>query len=189
MGKKGIIGIVVLVVVIILIAVPISTYNSLVSMQTAVEEQGANIDSQLQRRMDLIPNLVETVKGFTAHETEVFDAVTSARENMMAAGDMAEKSAANEEMTGALNRLIAVAEAYPELKSDTVYVGLMDELAGTENRISYARTEYNAAVTSYNMAIRKFPGNIFAGIFGFEKADFFEAAEGAEAVPEVNFEQ
>lgn len=189
MGKKGIAVIVAVVVVIILIGVPISSYNSLVSLQTTVEEQGANIDSQLQRRMDLIPNLVETVKGFTAHETEVFDAVTSARENMMSADNMAEKSAANKEMTGALNNLIAVAEAYPELKSDTVYVGLMDELSGTENRISYARTEYNAAVTAYNMAIRRFPGNIFAGIFGFEKADFFEAAEGAQEVPEVNFEQ
>lgn len=189
MSKKGIAVIVVIAIVIILIAFPVSNYNSLVSLQMTVEEQGANIDSQLQRRMDLIPNLVETVKGFTKHETAVFDAVTSARENMMSADDMAEKSAANEEMTGALNNLIAIAEAYPELKSDTVYVGLMDELAGTENRISYARTEYNAAVTSYNTAIRRFPGSIFAGIFGFEKADFFEAAEGAQEVPEVNFEQ
>ncbi len=188
MSKKGIIAIVAVVMIIILIAVPVSSYNSLVSLQMSVEEQGANIDAQLQRRVDLIPNLVETVKGFTAHETEVFDAVTTARENMMAASNMTEKSAANEEMTGALNKLIAIAEAYPELKSDTVYVGLMDELAGTENRISYARTEYNATVTSYNTAIRKFPGNIFAGIFGFEKADFFEATEAALEVPEVSFE-
>lgn len=189
MSKKGIVVIIAVVAVIILIGIPVSSYNSLVSLQTAVEEQEANIDSQLQRRMDLIPNLIETVKGFTAHETAVFDAVTSARENMMSADSMAEKSAANEEMTGALNNLIAIAEAYPELKSDTVYVGLMDELAGTENRISYARTEYNAAVTSYNMATRRFPGNIFANMFGFEKADFFEAKEGAQEVPEVNFGQ
>ena len=188
MSKKGIVGIIAVVVVIIIIAIPVSSYNSLVSLQMTVEEQSSNIDTQLQRRMDLIPNLVKTVKGFTEHETEVFDAVTSARENMMAADNMTEKSAANEEMVGALNNLIAIAEAYPELKSDTVYVGLMDELSGTENRISYARTEYNATVTSYNTAIRRFPGNIFANIFGFEKADFFAAAEGAQEVPEVNFE-
>ena len=188
MSKKSIIAIVVVVILVILVAVPLGSYNSLISMQTAVEEQSANIDTQLQRRMDLIPNLVNTVKGFTSHETEVFDAVTSARENLMSAGTMAEKSEANEQVTTALNNLIAIAEAYPELKSDAVYTSLMDELAGTENRISYARTDYNSDVTTYNTAIRRFPTVIFAGILGFDKADFFEAAEGAEVVPEVNFE-
>lgn len=185
--SKKVIGIIA-AVIIILIAIPVVSYNSLISMQTNVEAQSANIDTQLQRRMDLIPNLVNTVKGFTAHETEVFDAVTKARENLMSAGTMAEKSQANEAVTSALNKLIAVAEAYPELKSDSVYVSLMDELAGTENRISYARSEYNTAVTSYNTAIRKFPTVIFANMFGFSKADFFEAAQGAAAVPEVKFE-
>lgn len=188
MNKKSIVLIIVVIVVVILGGIPIVSYNSLISLQTAVEEGSSNIDTQLQRRVDLIPNLVESVKGFTTHETEVFDAVTNARKEMMSANTMDEKSTANEEMTTALNKLIAVAEAYPELKSDSVYTNLMDELAGTENRISYARKKYNASVTNYNQTIRRFPGVIFAGMFGFEKADFFEAAEGADTVPEVKFE-
>lgn len=186
--KKGtVIIIAVVVVILLLVGIPVGQYNALVSAQTGVENELANIDTQLQRRMDLIPNLVETVKGFTTHETEVFTAVNESREKLMGAGTMEEKAAANDEMTNALNQLIAVAEAYPDLKSDTVYVGLMDELAGTENRIAVARTNYNEAVTNYNLKIRKFPGNIFAGMFGFEKAELFQVAEGATPVPEVNF--
>ncbi|MBR2185716.1 MAG: LemA family protein [Lachnospiraceae bacterium] len=173
-------------IIVVLIIFFVGGYNSLVSKQTAVEEQAANIDTQLQRRADLIPNLVKTVKSFAEHETAVFDEVNKAREKLMSAGTMAEKSEANEEVTGALNKLIAIAESYPELKSDTVYVDLMDELAGTENRISYARQNYNAAAASYNKAIRMFPGALFAGMFGFEKAELFEAAEGAEKVPDVD---
>lgn len=188
MNKKGIITIVIIAVLVILILLPIGSYNSLVSNQTAVNEQISNIDTHLQRRMDLIPNLVKTVKSFTNHETEVFDDVTSARENLMAAKTMPEKSEANNQVTTSLNNLIAVAEAYPDIKSNTVYTNLMDELAGTENRISYARTEYNSAATSYNKAIRKFPAVIFARLFGFEKADFFKAADGADVVPEVEFD-
>ncbi|SKB70921.1 LemA protein [Lachnospiraceae bacterium] len=165
----------------------IGGYNSLISKQTAVEEQYANIDTQLQRRNDLIPNLVNTVKGYTDHESEVFQQVTEAREKMMAANSVAEKSEADAEVTSALNKLIAVAENYPELKSDTVYVSLMDELAGTENRISYARQEYNASVASYNKSIRAFPGVMYANIFGFEKAELFEASEGSDVVPSVEF--
>ncbi len=164
----------------------IGGYNSLVSKQTAVEEQGANIDTQLQRRADLIPNLVKTVKSYTDHESEVFSEVNEAREKLMQAGTMAEKSEANEEVTSALNKLIAVAESYPELKSDKVYIDLMDELAGTENRIAYSRENYNSAVADYNKAIRTFPGVFFAGMFGFEKAELFEAAAGASEVPEVD---
>lgn len=177
---------VVIAIIAVLVIGFIGGYNSLVSKQTAVEEQAANIDTQLQRRADLIPNLVKTVKSFTQHESEVFSEVTEAREKLMSAGTMAEKSEANEEVTSALNKLIAIAESYPELKSDTVYVDLMDELAGTENRISYARENYNAAVASYNKAIRTFPGMFFANMFGFEKADMFEAAAGAETVPDVD---
>ncbi len=182
--KNGLIAAAVVVVLIIIGC--IGGYNSLVNKQTAVEEQEANIDTQLQRRADLIPNLVKSVKSFTDHETEVFNEVNEAREKLMAAGTMAEKSEANEEVTTALNKLIAIAESYPELKSDSVYVQLMDELAGTENRIAYAREEYNAAVASYNKAIKRFPGVIFANIFGFEKADLFEADENASEVPEVD---
>ncbi len=183
--KGTLIGIVAAVVVVVLVI--FGSYNSLVGLQTDVEEQAANIDTQLQRRADLIPNLVNTVKGYSEHETEVFNAVNEAREKLMSANSMEEKSEANEEVTSALNRLIAIAENYPELKSDTLYVDLMDELAGTENRIAYAREGYNDVVTSYNKAIRKFPGVIFAGMFGFEKAELFEASESATKVPQVEF--
>ena len=184
--KKGLIAVIAVVAVLIISC--IGGYNSLVSKETTVEEQASNIDTQLQRRADLIPNLVSTVKGYTDHETEVFAAVNEAREKLMSAGTMAEKSEANDQVSNALGKLIAIAENYPELKSDTVYINLMDELAGTENRISYARKSYNEAVASYNKAIKKFPGVLFANMFGFEKADMFEAAEGAETVPEVSFE-
>ncbi len=185
MNSKGIlIGILVAVAAVAVFF--IGGYNSLVSKQTAVEEQGANIDTQLQRRADLIPNLVKTVKSYTDHESEVFSEVNKAREKLMQAGTMAEKSEANEEVTSALNKLIAVAESYPELKSDKVYTDLMDELAGTENRIAYSRENYNSAVADYNKAIRMFPGVFFAGMFGFEKAELFEAAAGASEVPEVD---
>ncbi len=177
------------VVGIILLVFGITNYNSLVTKQVAVEEQESNIDTQLQRRADLIPNLVNTVKSFAKHESEVFSEVTEAREKLMAADSMAEKSEANEQVDAALGKLIAIAESYPELKSDSVYVGLMDELSGTENRISYARQEYNASVNDYNKSIRSFPGSIFAAMFGFEKADFFEAAEGTDTVPEVNLDE
>lgn len=183
--KKALIPIIAIVVVIV--AVFAGSYNSLVSKQTDVENGAATIDTQLQRRMDLIPNLVETVQGFASHETEVFSAVTEARENMMKAGTMSEKAEANEEMTSALGRLLAVAEAYPELKSDKVFTSLMDELSGTENRIAYARDEYNSVATIYNKAIRKFPTVIFANMFGFEKADLFKAKEGADVAPTVDF--
>ncbi len=176
----------VVAIIVVLVLFFVGGYNSLVSKQTAVEEQAANIDTQLQRRADLIPNLVKTVKSFTEHESEVFSEVTKAREKLMSAGTMAEKSEANEEVTSALNKLIAIAESYPELKSDTVYVDLMDELAGTENRISYARQNYNAAVADYNKAIKMFPGVFFANMFGFERAELFEASEGAEKVPDVD---
>lgn len=173
-------------IILVFIMFFVGGYNSLVSKQTTVEEQAANIDTQLQRRADLIPNLVKTVKSFTEHEEEVFAEVNEAREKLMSAGTMAEKSEANEEVTSALNKLIAIAESYPELKSDTVYVDLMDELAGTENRISYARQNYNSAAADYNKSIKMFPGALFANMFGFEKAELFEAAEGAEKAPDVD---
>ncbi len=182
--KKGVIAIIVAVVVLLLFFV--GQYNSLVSEQTAVEEHAANIDTQLQRRADLIPNLVKTVKSFAEHETAVFSEVTKAREALLAARTMGDKAEADAAVTTALDKLVAVAENYPELKSDAVYTQLMDELAGTENRISYAREEYNAAAASYNKAIRMFPGSIFANMFGFERVDLFEAADNAKDVPEVD---
>ncbi len=175
-------------VLLLIIGVPVFCYNDLVQKQVKVDEAMAEIDTQLQRRMDLIPQLTETVKSFTAHESEVFDEVNQAREKLAGAQDMSEKAEANEELTTALNSLIAVAEAYPELKSDKVYIGLMDELAGTENRIAYARSTYNEAVSAYNQSIRRFPAVIFAQLFGFEKAEFFEADEAADEVPQLNLD-
>ncbi|MCR5099364.1 MAG: LemA family protein [Lachnospiraceae bacterium] len=184
-GKK--IGIIVAIgAVLVLILGFIGGYNNLVNLETGVQEMSANIDTQLQRRADLIPNLVKTVKSYAEHETEVFDAVNEAREHLVNAQSMAEKSAANEEVSAALSRLVAIAENYPDLKSDKLYIDLMDELAGSENRISYAREEYNAAAARYNKAIRRFPGVIFANMFGFEKVEMFEAAEGSEKVPDVD---
>ena len=185
MKKRTLVLLIVAVVVIALIAIPVSTYNSIVASQTTVEEQQANIMAQLQRRIDLIPNLVQVVNNYTTHETEVFSAVTEARAAMIGAKTMPEMAAANSEMTTALNGLIAIAEAYPELKSDTVYIGLMDELAGTENRIAVARTDYNEAVKSYNLSIRKFPGMLFARLFGFSAAESFTASEAALTVPVI----
>lgn len=186
MKKTGIAGIVVIVIVVFVAVFSVSNYNSLVTRQVEVERHESDIDTQLQRRADLIPNLVKTVKSFASHESEVFSEVTKARENLMAAGSMEEKAEANEQLSSKLGKLIAIAESYPELKSDSVYTSLMDELAGTENRISYSRQEYNSSVNDYNRAVRAFPGSIFAALFGFEKADFFDAAEGTETVPEVD---
>jgi LemA protein len=188
MKKTGLAGIVIVVIFVLIIGLSISNYNSLVNKQVEVETQESNIDTQLQRRADLIPNLVKTVKSFAKHEEDVFKEVTEAREKLMAAGTMSEKAEANAEVDSALGKLIAIAESYPELKSDSVYTRLMDELAGTENRISYSRQEYNNSVSSYNKAIKAFPGAIFAAMFGFEKADFFEVAEGSDTVPEVDLD-
>ncbi len=177
---------VILAVVVVIVAVCVVNYNRIVTQQSAVEEGQANIQAQLQRRADLIPNLAQTVQNFTAHETEAFAAVNAAHEAFAAARTIPELAEADGQMTSALNGLVALAEAYPELKSDTVYVGLMDELAGTENRIAVARTDYNVAVQAYNLAIRKFPGSLFAKQFGFVAAPFFEASEAASTVPTIS---
>lgn len=183
--KKVVIGIA--AVLVILVVLFVSGYNGIVKSQTQVEEQNANIMAQLQRRIDLIPNLIQTVNNFTTHETEVFAAVSEAREAMMSADTMPEMAAANDEMSAALTSLVAVAEAYPELKSDAVYISLMDELAGTENRIAVARQDYNAAVQSYNLSIRRFPGVLFAKLFGFSESQYFEATDEAQTtVPSVS---
>ena len=136
----------------------------------------------LQRRADLIPNLVSTVKSFAAHETEVYDAVLEARTQLMNASTMQDKADADAALDAALTQLNVVVEAYPELKSDTTYI---DELAGSENRISTARKDYNEVVRSYNQRIVTFPTSILANMFGFTKADYFEAAAGAATTPDV----
>lgn len=164
------------------------SYNGLVREEERVNTEFSNISVQLQRRNDLIPNLVNTVKAYASHESEVFRSVTEARERLMSADTMENTIAADQELTSSLGRLIAIAEAYPELKSNENFLSLQDQLEGTENRIGTARRDYNNAVKTYNTKLRSFPTNILAGIFGFEKHELFAAAEGAETVPSVSFD-
>lgn len=186
--KKGLIIIIAVVVVIMMLAGSvIGRYNSLVTLNEDVQEARSQIDNQLQRRNDLIPNLVETVKGFASQEKEIFQSVSDARSKLIGATGVQEQADADAELSGALSRLLAISEAYPELKSDANFRQLSDELAGTENRIAVARQDYNAVAKNYNSQTKKFPMNIFAGMFGFDPVTYFEASEGAEEVPEVNF--
>ena len=154
MKKKGvIIGVIIAVIVIIAVSI-IGSYNGLISLEESTNTAYSDIQVQLQRRMDLVPNLVNTVKGYAAHETEVFTAVSDARAKLAGAGTVEEASEANEELSSALSRLIAISESYPELKSNENFLSLQDELAGTENRIGVARKDYNDAVQKYNVKIR-----------------------------------
>lgn len=187
MKKKGIIIAIIVGLVVILGIALISANNKLVSMEAEVDAALANIDTNLQRRADLIPNLVNTVKGYAAHEQEVIDSVTEARANLAGASTVEEKAAADSELTAALNNLLVVVENYPELKASANFTQLADELAGTENRIATARRDYNDAVQSYNTAIRKFPNSLIAGLFGFAQKDYFQASDSAQNVPDVEF--
>lgn len=186
--SKGLVAlIVVLAVAIVLAMTAFGSYNSLVGLQEDVQRSGADIQTQLQRRSDLIPNLVNTVKGYAAHEEEVFTAIADARAQLAGAGSMADLAEADSSLTGALNRLLVVAESYPELKADSQYTALMDELAGTENRIAVARRDYNDQARSYNEKIRSFPTVLVAGMMGFDRAEYFEASAGAQQAPQVDF--
>ena len=171
----------------ICILVPVVSYNSLASSLEDVSEKASIIDVQLKRRADLIGNLVESVKGYAAHETEIVNSVTEARARMAGAMTTEEKAAANEEATGALARLISLTENYPDLKADANFRQLSDEMAGTENRISVARIDYNAAVAAYNKKLVSFPGVLIARLMDWEKAAYFEAAEGDKEVPKISF--
>lgn len=185
-GMKVLIAVIAAVVVII--GIFAGGYNSLVKAQTAVETKQADIQTQLQRRADLIPNFVSTVKGYSKYEQETLTAVTEARAKVSKASDAQSLSQANDELDKAISVWVnAVTEAYPDLKANQNYIALQDELAGTENRISVARKDYNEAVQSYNTMIKTFPKNILAGMFGFEKADFFTASESSQTVPNVEF--
>ena len=163
------------------------TYNTLVSLDEGVKEAWAQVETQLQRRYDLIPNYVETVKGYAKQEKDVFIKVTEARSRVGQAQTIPDKIEANNALTSALSRLLVVVERYPELKSNQNFLRLQDELAGTENRIAVARRRYNEAVKTYNVAVRSFPQNLVAKMFSFEKATFFEAPEAAKAPPRVEF--
>ena len=190
MKKKGLIILISVIAVIVLIFLAVmGSYNGMVSKQQSVEKAWSDISVQLQRRADLIPNLVSTVKGYTDYEQETLTAVTEARTKFLNADSVNEGVAAGEKMSSALSVWVnAVTEAYPELKANTQFTALTDELSGTENRISVARRDYNEKAADYNTAIKKFPRNIFAGIFGFEAYDYFEASESAQNVPEVSFD-
>lgn len=186
--KKSVIVIIGIILVIGLIIIAFAgTYNKLVSKEENVINKFADIDTMLQRRMDLIPNLVNTVKGFASHETEIMNSVTEARAKLAGANTIEEKATANAELSNSLNRLLVVVENYPDLKSSANFIQLSDELAGTENRIAVARRDYNDAVRDYNSTIKKFPSNMIAGMFGFESKVYFEAKEGADVVPNVEF--
>jgi len=162
-------------------------YNTMVTLDEGVKSAWGQVETQLQRRMDLIPNYVETVKGFAAQEKDVLVQVTEARSKVAGAGSIPEKIQANNQLTSALSRLMVVVERYPDLKSNQNFMALQDELAGTENRISVARMRYNEAVKAYNVSIRRFPQNIIANMFNFERAEFFEAPKEAREVPQVKF--
>jgi LemA protein len=164
------------------------TYNNLVAMEEQINGAWAQVENQLQRRYDLIPNLVETVKGYARQEREVFVAVTEARSKVGGARTIPEKIEANNQLSSALSRLLVVVERYPDLKSSANFIRLQDELAGTENRIAVERRRFNEAVRTFNTKIRSFPTNLFAGMFGFEKKAFFEAPEAAQEAPKVKFD-
>ena len=193
--SKSTIGIIAAVVVVVMWAA--SAYNSMVGEQEKATTAFANVQSAYQRRADLIPNLVEVVKGYASHEKETFEAVVNARAKAtqmtidpsnMTPEKMKEFQQAQGELGSALGRLLAVQENYPELKANENFRDLQAQLEGTENRIAVERKKFNEAVMDYNKTIRTFPKNIFAGMFGFEKRAYFEAAPGAEKAPEVKFE-
>lgn len=186
--KKVVIA-VVIVLVILLIPVLIAGcgYNTLVQKQEAVDTAWSEVENQLQRRNDLIPNLVETVKGYASHEREIFTQIAEARSKMAGADSVKEKAEANGELSSALSRLMMIVERYPDLKANQNFQRLQDELAGTENRIAVARRRYNEAVKAYNVSVRSFPTLITAALFGFDKREYFEAPEEAKKLPEVDF--
>ena len=183
--KKSLIVIGIIVILVMMFA---GSYNSLVSKEEEVEGKLANISVQLERRANLIPSLVDIVKGYTSHEQSIIDGVTEARENLVNANSAEELSKANDELTTALNKLLVIVENYPDLKANTNFLQLQDELAGTENRISVARNDYNEAVKDYNKTIKSFPKNILANMFGFEIKEYFEAKDSSNEVPKISFE-
>lgn len=187
--KKGLGAIIGVVVVLALFFVPLfGSYNGFVNAEEDVAQKYSQIENQLQRRADLIPNLVSTVKGYTKHEEKVLSDIADARSRLIGANNVQEQADADATLSNALSRLLVISENYPELKADKQYAQLMDELAGTENRIAVARKDYNDQVTIYNKKVRQFPGRIVASVFGFDKKDYFKAQAEAEETPNVDFE-
>jgi len=180
-------GIIGLIAVIIIMGFS-GVYNSIVSKHETITAKWAQVENQLQRRNDLIPNLVNSVKGYAAHEMTVFQEVTDARSQWAKAGTVEEKVKAASSIDSALSRLLLLVENYPNLKADSTFLKLMDELSGTENRIAVERMRYNEAVQNYNITVRSFPANFLAKRFGYKPAtEYFKAEEKARVVPEVKF--
>jgi LemA protein len=179
--------IVVLVVVVLLIVWAIASYNGLVSLKNRVDGAWAQIDVQLKRRNDLIPNLVETVKGYASHEKDTLERVISARNASVSAQGPKAEAAADNMLTGALRQLFALSEAYPDLKANQNFLSLQEELSSTEGRVAYARQFYNDNVQRYNTKIQTFPAMIFANIFKFTEREYFEADEASREAPKVQF--
>lgn len=175
------------VVVVLIAAFVMSAYNSLVRLRNNVKDQWAQIDVLLKRRADLIPNIVETVKGYASHEKDTLESVISARNKAVSATTTEEEMKANGELTQALSRLFALSEAYPDLKANANFMSLQDNLKETEDKISYARQFYNDAVLLYKNKIEMFPSNIVAGMFNFKPEAFFEVEESAKEAPKVKF--
>jgi LemA protein len=163
-------------------------YNTLVSQREQIDSQWAQVENQLQRRNDLIPNLVQVTKGYASHEKQVFESIAEARSRLIGAQTRSEQIEAANEVSSALSRLLALSEAYPNLKADAQFARLSDELAGTENRIATERRRYNEAVQTYNTSIKSFPTAIYAGWLGFTPEKYFEAPKEAQTVPKVQFE-
>ena len=184
----GLIILIVLVIIVVIIAVYfISLYNKLVGGKNKVENAWSQIEVQLKRRADLIPNLVETVQGYASHESTVFENVTKSRSDLMNADSPAEASEANNKLTSALGSLFAIAEAYPDLKANTNFLSLQDELATCENKIAYARQFYNDTVLMFNNMCLQFPSNLIANMCNFKEKEYFKGGEGIEEVPKVEF--
>jgi len=175
-------------VLVLLLLVAIYTYNSLVTKRVRVRNAWSQIDVQLKRRYDLIPNLVETVKGYAAHEKETLEAVIAARNQAIGAQGVAQQAEAENMLSGALRQLFALSESYPNLKANENFARLQEELTSTENRIAFARQHYNDVTASYNTACQTFPNNLLAGMFGFKLEDFFELEEPEmREAPKVSF--
>ncbi|HEX7022088.1 MAG TPA: LemA family protein [Trueperaceae bacterium] len=178
---------IVLLILVVLALWALSLYNRIITLENRYNNAWSQIDVQLKRRNDLIPNLVETVKGYAAHEKEVFDRVASSRERMLQGGSVAEQAEAANQLSAALRSVFAIAEAYPELKADENFRMLQEELAGIENKIAYARQFYNDSVLQYNNAIETFPGSLLAGPMGKKEQVYLEIPETQREVPSVSF--
>lgn len=188
MRKKGwLIAGIIVVFLIFIVSTIVGNYNNLVTTNENIDAKWSQVENNLQRRADLIPNLVNTVKGYAAHEQEIFNEIAAARSRLMGATGVSETAQAEGEMNNALSRLLAISEAYPTLKADENFRSLQDELSGTENRIAVARKDYNDAVQIYNNMVKRFPGKLFARNFGFSEREYFEIDEASRTVPNVQF--